>query len=182
MYTYRNLQDSLAPKEMWRLVKRGENLLESINYDENQKEVLKQYDRRVANGIITDSLVLLYEDSLGNIVREKVKIISPHRFPFQPGDTSKVWLTHLEWWQPGDSLHVVLQRRRKFEKDTTWLSGGKQIEAVIFKTADTFETERDGWTSSSWHGEEIYAKGKGLVYFRRNISEQIQLEFALEEN
>jgi hypothetical protein len=57
---------------------------------------------------------------------------------------------------------------------------GKSIPAVRFTTEDTFETEKDGWTSSAWTGEEIYAKGIGLVYYRRKFSPQLSIEFELE--
>ena len=57
---------------------------------------------------------------------------------------------------------------------------GKSIPAIRFSTDDTFETERDGWTSTTWSGEEIYARGIGLVYYRRKISDQLSLEFSLE--
>ncbi|MFZ1561631.1 MAG: hypothetical protein WAT37_16975 [Saprospiraceae bacterium] len=110
----------------------------------------------------------------------RVKILSPHRLPFQPGDSTKVWLTHLEWNQPLDSLHIVLQRRRRFVGDITWEMDGKSIPAIRFRTEDTFETERDGWTSSTWSGEEIYARGIGLVYYRRKISDMLSLEFELQ--
>jgi hypothetical protein len=58
---------------------------------------------------------------------------------------------------------------------------GLSIPAVRFRTEDTFETESAGWTTSTWTGEEIYAWHKGLVYYKRNISGDMILEFALRE-
>ncbi len=180
VYTYRNLSDTTGTPEVWRHFKRGEGLIESINYGPEQEIVQSQFERIASNGVMTDSLLLYFADT--NRVRKqiKVKILSPNKFPFQPGDSTTVWLTHLEWNQPQDSLHIVLQRRRRFKENTTWLSHGKSVPAVRFTTEDTFETERDGWTTSTWTGEEIYAKGIGLVYYKRNISEQLSLEFELE--
>ena len=182
VYIYHNLVDTTADPEIWRYTTRGEGLIESANYGPNNEVVQRQYDRIVANGVITDSLLLFYQDT--DSVRKpiRVKIHSPHRFPFQPGDSTKVWLTHLEWNQPLDSLHIVLQRRRRFAGDTTWEMHGKTIPAIRFRTDDTFETERDGWTSTAWSGEEIYARGIGLVYYRRKISDELSLEFSLEKN
>jgi hypothetical protein len=45
------------------------------------------------------------------------------------------------------------------------------------RTEDTFETESVGWTNSAWTGEEIYAMHKGLVYYKRKISDDMTLEF-----
>lgn len=180
VYTYRNLKDTLADKEVWRHIKHGEGRLESVNYDFRGEVVQRQYDRIVSNGVITDSLILFFEDSLGTKQQRKVNVISPHRFPFEPGDSTKSWLTHLEWWQPEDSLHIVLERRRRFSGFTQWEHSGKSISAVRFKTEDKFETEKDGWTTSAWTGEEIYALNIGLVYYRRKISEVLSLEFELE--
>jgi hypothetical protein len=180
LYTYHNLVDTSAEREVWRHIKKADGLLESINYNSDQEVVQKQYDRIVTNGVITDSLLLFFEDSMGLTQYRQVNMISPHRFPFDPGDSSKVWLTHLEWWQPEDSLHVVLQRRRRFAGPTIWNDHGKSVPAVKFRTEDRFETERDGWTTTEWTGEEIYALHIGLVYYRRDISDQLKLEFELE--
>lgn len=178
-YVYQNLRDPSGPTEEWRHRQIAENRLESLNMDMNGDVVQKQYDQIVSNGVITDSLVLFYSDSLGNRSATRVKIHSPHRFPFVPGDSTNAWLTHLEWWQPMDSLHVVLQRRRYFLSDTIWKWNGQSYPAVRFKTKDTFETERDGWTTSEWTGEEWYAQSLGLVYYRRDVSSQLVLEFTL---
>jgi hypothetical protein len=43
-----------------------------------------------------------------------VRVLSANRFPFDATDSTKVYLTRLEWWQPEDSLHVILERRRRF--------------------------------------------------------------------
>jgi hypothetical protein len=179
-YRYKNQGDPGAPPEVWKHFRKGKDLIESINYAEADRIVQRQLDRVVDNGVMTDSLILYSYDSTGQQHSVNVKIITPHRFPFQPGDSSKVWLTHLDWHQPEDSLHVTLQRRRSFAGDTVWMKDNKSIPAVRFKVADTFETERDGWTSSTWGGEEIYAKGIGLVYYKRKISDQLILEFQLE--
>ena len=179
-YRYLNLGDPGAAPEVWKHFRKGNDRIESINYGTANQMIQRQLDRVVDNGVMTDSLYLYSYDSTGRPYMVNVKVISPHRFPFQPGDSSKVWLTHLDWYQPIDSLHVTLQRRRSFAGDTTWLKDNKPVPAVRFKVTDTFETEKDGWTSSQWSGEEIYAKGIGLVYYKRRISEELILEFQLE--
>jgi hypothetical protein len=180
LYTYKNMQDTLADKEMWRHRKKGDGLVESINYDFKGDVVQRQFDHIVTNGVLIDSLILYFEDSFGITRQQKVKVLTPHRFPFDPGDSTKVWLTHLEWWQPEDSVHIVLERRRRFIGPVSWEFEGKKIPAVKFRTEDKFETEEVGWTSSAWTGVEIYAKNIGLVYYKRNISDQLSLEFQLE--
>jgi hypothetical protein len=192
IYSYRNLSNPEGKPEIWRHVRIGDGLLESTNfnliYDFDSGDpvpdtilVQRQYDRMASNGVITDSLILFSTDSTGTVRHFPVHIISPNRFPFAPVDSSNVWLTHMEWWQPEDSLHVILQRRRRFMGHTTWNNKGKSCPAVRFRTDDTFETERDGWSVSSWSGEEIYALNIGLVYYKRNISPELKVEFELEE-
>jgi hypothetical protein len=181
VYNYRSVNDSLAPPEIWKHTRLGPDRLESINYTPDGFPILRQYDRIVPTGVLTDSLILLLADGTGSRVPVHAKILSPYRFPFQPGDTSKVWLTKMDWFQSADSLHYVLQRRRQFEADTIWNHKGKTIPAVRFKVEDTLETEAVGWTTSSWTGIEIYAKGIGLVYYKRRITDGMVLEFALEE-
>ena len=178
-YTYRNLRDTTAAPEIWSHKKMGEGLIMSTNYDSRGLETQRQYDRLVIDGIVTDSLILMFEDSTGRRGETRVKVVSPYRFPFIPGDSSKVWLTQFEWYQPQDSLHVVLQRRRRFDGDTTMTYHGKTIPAVQFTTDDTLETEEAGWTHSTWQGVEIYAKGIGLIYYKRKISPELTLEYQL---
>ena len=179
-YFYANQQDTLANPEIWLYKKAGPGRMESINFGPGGNFVQHQYDRFVPNGVLTDSLVLFASDSSGQPVRIPVKVISPNRFPFDV-DSSKVWLTQLEWYQPGDSLRIVLQRRRRFIGPVEWMDHGKSIPAVRFRTEDTFETESVGWTNSAWTGEEIYALHKGLVYYKRKISDDMTLEFELKE-
>ena len=180
-YTYYSLRDSLAAPEKWHFQRSGVNQMLGTNFDAAGQVIQRQYDRFVENGVLTDSLLLFSTDSAGNKQRVPVKVISPNRFPFDAIDTSKTWLTHLEWYQPGDSLHIVLQRRRKFDEFIKWKLDGKTIPAIRFTTEDTFETERDGWTSSTWKGEEIYGKGMGLVYYRREISKDMVLEYQIKK-
>lgn len=180
VYTYKSLLYPDAVREVWRHTRQGDNGILSVNYDPSGEPVLWQYDRIVENGILADSLIILYRDSMDNAITTKVTIHSPNRFPFAASDTSQFWLTHFEWWQPTDSLHIVLKRQRYFVADTTWNWMGTSMPALRFRTEDSFETERDGWTTSAWTGEEIYVKDLGMVYYRRNISEEISLEFELE--
>jgi hypothetical protein len=178
-YTYANQRDSLAPPEIWHYQKIAPGRMESINYAPDGRMIQQQYDRFVPNGVLTDSLILYSVDSSGETLRIPVKVISPNRFPFDAVDSTKVWLTHLDWFQPGDSLHIVLQRRRRFMGYTAWMDHGRAVPAIRFRTEDTFETESEGWTSSAWTGEEIYARHLGLVYYKRNISAEMTLEFNL---
>jgi hypothetical protein len=180
-YIYANKLDSLADPEIWHFQKIAPGRMESINYGPDHNIVQQQYDRFVPNGVLTDSLVLFSTDSTGQRRRIPVKVISPNRFPFDAVDSSKVWLTHLDWYQPGDSLHIVLQRRRRFMGHTEWVDHGKSIPAIRFRTEDSFETESVGWTSSAWTGEEVYALHKGLVYYKRKISSEMTLEYELKE-
>lgn len=178
-YRYKSLVDTTLEEEVWDHISTPEGHITSINYDYQQQVVQKQYEHILAGRVVIDSLFLYYPiDSVFEHVQ--VKVHTGDRFPFNVTDTTQSWLTHLEWWQPGDSLHIVLQRRRTFIGDTIWMFENKPISVVRFKTHDKFETESVGWTESEWYGEEVYAKDIGLVYYRRNISEQMKIEFALK--
>lgn len=181
IYSYKSLVDTTLESEVWQHIKTSPSHITSINFDHNQQVVQKQYERIVGNGVLIDSLVLFFRDSNGAVISNSVKVISPHRYPFDVADSSRIFLTQLEWWQPEDSLHVVLERRRQFIGDTTWIFQGRKIPAIRFLTRDKFETEDVGWTSSEWSGEEIYGHNTGLVYYRRNISQALRIEFELEK-
>ena len=129
MYYYANVTDSLGGREVWKLRRVGDGVLQSENLDAGGRVLLRQRDRVVLSGVITDSLALLTYASRGARA-VGVTIQKGSRMPFAATDTSSVYLTHLEWWQPGDSLHLVLQRRRKFAGDTVWTWADKSLPAV----------------------------------------------------
>jgi hypothetical protein len=180
LYTYRNKVDSTLAPEVWRYRKWSPGHMVSTNYTPEGIEVLNQYDRFVHNGVLTDSFHFVLFDSLDQKQLIRAKVISPNRFPFDAVDSSTTWVSKLEWHQPVDSLRIVLERRRKYMGPASWQFEGKNIPAVRFITEDRLETERDGWTTSAWPGEEIYAKGMGLVYYKRAVTEGMMLEYELE--
>jgi hypothetical protein len=179
LYTYRNKVDSTAFPERWRYRRWSPGHMVSTNLDNDGREILNQYDRFVANGVLTDSFHFVLHDSMDQKHLIRAKVITPNRFPFDVADSTQTWVTKLDWKQPVDSLRIVLERRRKYMGPTEWQFEGKSIPAVKFITADRLETERDGWTTSHWPGEEIYAKGYGLVYWRRAVAEGMTIEFEL---
>lgn len=179
VYRYSSLVDSLPGEETWRLTRSAEGNLVSENIDPDGRILLRQVDRRVASGILTDSLTLFPPQPAGTSV--PVTIHAGNRFSFDRSDSTATFLTHLEWWQPGDSLHIVLQRRRQLAGDTTWTWQGKSRPAVIWRTDDQLETERDGWTNSGWLGKEVYARGIGLVYYERQVNTGFNLKYALRQ-
>ncbi|MDQ3015927.1 MAG: hypothetical protein M3R25_04285 [Bacteroidota bacterium] len=177
-YTYRSRLDTLN-REIWKHIPSSGTTITSINYDNNQQVVQKQYERIAGDGVYVDSLTLFFPEP-GRVIEMPVKVVSPRKLPFDAAATPNEWVTQLDWIQPGDSLHVVLARGRKFAGDTTWMFDGKKHDAIIFNLTDKFETEQVGWTSSEWTGKEIYAKGIGMVYYLRQISPRMKLEFELE--
>lgn len=178
-YTYRNKVDSSAYPEVWRYQWLSPGRMLSTNYDGAGREVLQQYDRIVDNGVLTDSFHFVLFDSTQQKHLIRAKVIKPNRFPFHAKDSSMTWATRLDWHQPVDSLRIVLERRRKYAGPAEWQFNGEKIPAVRFVTEDLLETERDGWTTSVWPGEELYAKGYGLVYYKRAINEGMTIEFEL---
>lgn len=178
-YTYRSLLDTTL-REVWKHVPHGANSLESINYDNNKHVVQKQYESLTAEGVILDSLLLYYPE-IGKMTEVPVKVIEARKYPFLEADSAKAWSTQMDWRQPGDSLRIVLTRSRMFYQDTMWEFNGKKIPAAVFKVDDKFETEAVGWTATDWAGREIYAKDLGLVYYLRQITDKMRVEFALEK-
>src|SRR5687767_11627387 len=78
-YAYRSLADTTLPREVWKHVNTSTGLITSINYDERQHVVQKQFERVVENGVLIDSLHLYYYDSLQGSIILPVRILSPHR-------------------------------------------------------------------------------------------------------
>ena len=125
----------------------------------------------VSNGVLLDQLYLFDTDLLGDIKQIKADVLSPNAFPFEIENENTVYLYKVNFKlpsQPNGSTTLIINRR--FVGDTTFQYQGKNYPAIYFDTRGQVEVRDsvDGGIEPRFWGEEIFAKGLGLVAYRQS--------------
>jgi len=105
----------------------------------------------------------------GGQIHTTTIIDAPNKFPFGVSDSSGVFLFKLQFHPPDDpkaTIYVVRNRRYlgdapDFEFD------GKKYPCIKFGLREAIGNEKEGAAEVEGRGEEWYAKGLGLVYYRK---------------
>ncbi len=139
-------------------------------------------ERVVANGIKLVESRLFERDSGGRVLEVPVRVEYGNVFSFELAPRPGVLLTRISWRLPSDTATTLtLVRNRQFVADTSWTFQGKTYEAVRFAVRELIDHLREGHLEYEYAGEEVYARGLGLVYFRKEVSEELTIEYRLEE-
>lgn len=131
--------------------------------------------------------VLLYEpDSAGRKrISTEAVIEADDLFPFRVRDSLGVFLYRLKYRPPSDtSAEIYLIRNRRYlGPGPDFELEGKKYPTIRFALREAVGHQAEGAAEIEGSGEEWYAKGVGLVYFRKTFGHQgqIQLAFRLRE-
>ncbi|MEM1323079.1 MAG: hypothetical protein AAGG75_22635 [Bacteroidota bacterium] len=185
VYEYNSVgKDSLAP-EYWyyKTFEQDSGLYftgQYYNYDFEIGQFVSE--EVVGNGTLLHQL-FMYEpaDSNGQQLRFSVEIEVPNVFPFEVRDSGGVFLYKIKWTSPSQpERRTRLIRNRRYLGKRPYEFNGEQHEAIAFSTRDLIETNEEGYQELQYDGEEIYAKGIGLVYYRKAIDSNLVLEYQLK--
>jgi hypothetical protein len=177
VYEYRSLDGDSTQVEYWyyRAFDRDSGtFLSATSY--NRMFQIEQIVREkiVDNGALARDL-FLYEPSTADGVQSRIqaKIEVPNVFPFEVKDTTGVFLYKLNYKLPQDTTNTVfLIRNRIFGGDAAPFDfKGKKYPTIRLKLKEVFGSEGEGTAEGSANGEEFYAKGIGLVQFRKQYGE-----------
>lgn len=139
-------------------------------------------ERVVRNGVKLVESRLFERDSSGRLVEIPVSVEYGNVFSFELSPQPGVLLTRLSWRPPTDTATTItLVRNRWFAADTSWTFRGKTYDAVRFAVRELIDHMREGHFEYEYPGEEIYARGLGLVYFRKEVDEVLTIEYRLDE-
>lgn len=157
-------------------------LLTSTYYETDLLPLQHVQEEMVSNGMLLSEMYLYSRDSLpgGRQRRAKAEIIAGNVFPFSVRDSGGVFLYHVRWQDPGDSLvaHAVI-KNRYFAGDTTVVFEGKTLPAIKFALRENYEMDSFGVLETTYTGMEVYAKGIGLFYYRKDVGPDFRLEYRL---
>lgn len=109
------------------------------------------------------------ENEEGGQIHTRTQIEAPNKFPFLVSDSSGIFLFKLQFHPPEDpeaTIYVI--RNRRFLGDApTFEYDGKKYPCVKFSLREVIGNEKEGAAEVEGVGEEWYAKGLGLVYYRK---------------
>lgn len=136
----------------------------------------------VHNGMLLEEMYLYERDSTGEQLRVPVAVEAGNVFPFMVRDSGGVFLFKVSWsspLDPGATVRVI--KNRRFAGDTTYRYRGAAYDAVTFEVRELFEYDQEGVLEQEYSGIEIYAEDLGLVYYRKDITPDFQLEYRLAD-
>ncbi len=188
VYEYASMDgDSVAP-DYW--------YFRSIRADSGQFLVGTYYDASFQvgqlvreklgeNGSQARDYFIYFPDSTGvRNIRVAAKFESPDVFPFSVKDSTGVFLFSLQLQQPGDAGTVYLIRNRRYLGDAPDFEfKGKKYPCIRFGLREAIGKSAEGDAETESRGEEWYAKGLGLVYYRKEAGSrgQVRQEFRLRD-
>ncbi len=174
--------DSLAPTRWYfrSLVLDSGIYLTGMNYTPDLTPLQFSREEMVKNGMLLQDLFLYETDSTGNQQRIDVEIIAGSVFPFEVRDSGGIFLYKVSWQPPSDpGATIILVKNRRYAGDTTFVFENKRYDAVVFEVKELLSHEQEGFFEREFSTTEWYAKGLGLVYYRKEIAEDFILESRL---
>lgn len=158
------------------------NFFESTLYGANME--VRQFVREeiVSNGVLLDNLQLYFKDSTGNQAQVAPVIISPNVYPFDVKDTTLKYYYKIFFKNPFDTLQTTyLTRSRTFKGKKQYRYKGKEVDCVEFALEEKYVDDREGRWEKVIYGTELYAKGIGLVYYKKGLQKEFTLEYELAD-
>lgn len=182
VYEYRG-KDPADPPFYWyfrSFLQDTADFLTSTYYDYNFNPFQLIREERMHDGMIIRESFLYETDSLGYSKQVSVQVPQASQYPFLLYSEHPVVVQESRWSMPADSGAVTtLLRNRQFMGDTTVYVDGQPYEAVKFYVRELIDIDKEGHMEYEYDGEEIYAKGIGLVFTERRIAEGFTTSFFL---
>ena len=183
VYEYEPLGDESDPPVYWyykSMAQGGTAYLLGTSYGPTFSPDQFVREERVHNGILLSAFYVYETDAEGKSQQIQADIVAANVFPFEVKPLGSVVLTSLHWRPLGDTSSITLVRNRQFDSDTTIIFQEKKTPAVKFNTRELVDQEETGHLELEFGGVEVYAKNIGLVYFRKDVSDQRRIEYQLK--
>ena len=185
VYEYRPVHNDSFPPEYWyyRSLFPGDSVfLSTTFYTPNLIPKQQMTQKMTSTGMTLRDMYLYEPDSNRNDVQHQVpvKVVSDDVFPFRVRSNGGFFVYHVQWIPPQDPrASIRLIKNRQFIGDTTKVIDGVKVPVIRFLVNELLEYESDGVFEQTFSGEEWYAKGIGLVYYQKDISDAFQLAYEL---
>lgn len=153
----------------------------------NQALIVGQFSSEeiVDNGSIQHDYFIYDYDSLGNAIRYDAKIEYGNVFPFQVKDTTSILLQKMTWtFREAPLIATTVIKNRRYIGEAQYDFNGQTYDCVKFEVREIIDNNsaEDGHLENEATSIEYYAKGLGLIYYRKVFAGGGQvLEYALKD-
>lgn len=147
--------------------------MNGTQYDRFFQIVQIMREKIVDNGSLVRNSYLYETDTLTGIAQPiTARIESPNLFPFQVTDSLGVFLFRLSYHPgPDSSTTIYIIRNRRFLGDGPEFEfAGQRYPTIRFGLREAVGHDQEGTLEIEGTGEEWYARGLGLVYYRKSFS------------
>lgn len=141
-------------------------------------------ERMTGAGMVLQDLFLYENDSSDAEVQIQipVEVIEDDVFPFRVKENGGIFLYHIRWQPPQDSgATIELIKNRRYLGDTSIIFQDKKYDAIILGLKELAAYDKEGVLEQEYSGREVYAKGLGLYYYSKRISEDLHLRYQLKD-
>jgi len=184
VYEYRAINNEQLPPFYWyfRITKIQDQTILSSQYFDHQFSIQQlTKEEIVSNGVILNEFSLFRIDTLtGKQTPNAVRVEWDNAFPFEVTDSTGAFLYKLYWRDaenPNQKLRLI--RNRHFMGDASYTYQSKTVDCVRFLVKELLEVEEEGFQELNYQGTELYAKGIGLVYFKKVLGDKVMQEYEL---
>lgn len=185
IYEYRPVNNDTLPVDYWYYSSHtvGDEIHFTGNYYNDRFQV-RQFFRETQgeHGMELQDFILYETNEEGRQYQVKVEVLNKYSFPADFADSTQTYQMGIKWDIPGEiGTTISLNRDRKYLAKGHFSLDDKRYESVLFTTMENIEhfIEDDGYLEPSFPGVEIYAKGIGLVYYKKQLSEDVVIEYEL---
>ena len=186
VYEYESLNG--MPPEYWIYFskqKADHLFFRSVNITPSGKKIQEVLEKEVSNGMKMVEYNIFQYDSTGRQITSALDIISPASFSFSMADTSNIFVFKAKLEDPFDpNLVTTIIKNKKFGGFGSFEFDGQKIPIIKIKLTELIEQEKkgDGFLEPPTNkGVEWYAKGIGLVYYKKEINEDFKMEYRLNK-
>lgn len=184
VYAYESVGNPYDPPIFWWYKSENNNGAQQFigtSYDLDFQPDQYVVERRLKNGMKLDTFITYEAIDDKQKLQVMAKIEEGNVFPFELDDENEVLLTSVKWHSETSNADISFIRNRQYLADTTVVFKGDTLPAVRILLRELIDTDKEGHLELEYGGEEVYAKGIGLVYFEKNINAEWQMKYALQE-
>ena len=183
VYEYDLVQGDSSSPEYWyyRTFQRDSGLFLAGTYYNDRFQIGQIIRQKITDEGILAQEYSLYDQDLetGKQIQTNAVIESPDLYPFRVKDSVGIFVFSLHYQPVTDpSTTIHLTRRRIFLGDAPAFEfKGETYICIRFGLLESIGTKKGGDEMLKGRGEEWYAKGLGLVYYRKVFGDKNQVKF-----
>ncbi len=183
VYEYKAMNNDSLPPEYWyyKSVETDSALYFTGTYYDHNFEIRQVFrEEIVGNGTLMQDYFLYIPDTTGTLMSLPADIQAPNGFPFEVRDSNGVFLFKLMWtFNEEPLMTTTLIRNRRYKGDKSYSYKNKTLECIQFDLVELLDDFNEGHLERKYTGTELYAKGIGLVYYKKNVDQGFVLEYEL---